>query len=69
MYTTLLFDADNTLLEFDKDERQALVRVMNEYSIPVSEDNIRTYSEINKGLWKQFEKGEITNIIHLLTCY
>ena len=60
MYTTLLFDADNTLLDFDKDERQALIRVLNEYGVPVSEENIKTYSKINQGLWKQFEKGEIT---------
>ena len=60
MYTTLLFDADNTLLDFDKDEKQALTGVMNEYGVPVSEENIRTYSEINQGLWKKFEKGEIT---------
>lgn len=59
-YTTILFDADNTLLDFDKDERQALTRVMAEYGVPISEENIRTYSEINKGLWKQLEKGEIT---------
>lgn len=59
-YTTVLFDADNTLLDFDKDERQALIRTMNNYGVPVSEENISTYSEINKGLWKQFEKGEIT---------
>lgn len=60
MYTTLLFDADNTLLDFNKDERQGLIRVLNEYKVPVSEENIATYSKINQGLWKQFEKGEIT---------
>ena len=59
-YSTLLFDADNTLLDFDKDERQALVKVLTEYSVPVNEENIKIYTEINKGLWKQFEKGEIT---------
>lgn len=59
-YTTLLFDADNTLLNFDEDERQALIKVMTFYKVPVSEENIHIYSEINKGLWKQFEKGEIT---------
>lgn len=60
MYTTLLFDADNTLLDFDKDERQALIRVLTEYGVPVSEENISTYSKINQGLWKRLEKGEIT---------
>lgn len=59
-YTTLLFDADNTLLDFNKDERQALIRTLEEYSVPISDENIKIYTEINKGLWKQFEKGEIT---------
>ncbi len=56
----MLFDADNTLLDFDKDERQALIRTMTEYGVPVSEENIGVYVNINKGLWKQLEKGEIT---------
>ena len=59
-YSTLLFDADNTLLDFDRDERQALIKTLTEYSVPVNEENIKIYTEINKGLWKQFEKGEIT---------
>ncbi len=59
-YTTILFDADNTLLNFDKDEHQALVKTMKEYGIPVSDDNISTYVNINKGLWKKIETGEIT---------
>lgn len=59
-YSTILFDADNTLLNFDLDERQALIKAMTEYGVPVSEENIRIYVDINKGLWKQLEKGEIT---------
>ncbi|MBQ8502721.1 MAG: YjjG family noncanonical pyrimidine nucleotidase [Clostridia bacterium] len=59
-YSTILFDADNTLLNFDLDERQALIKTMTEYGVPVNEENISTYVNINKGLWKQLEKGEIT---------
>lgn len=59
-FSTILFDADNTLLNFDKDERQALIKTMTEYGVPVSEENIKAYVDINKGLWKQLEKGEIT---------
>lgn len=58
-YTTLLFDADNTLLDFDKAENVALKNVMKDYSLPVTEENCRKYSEINDALWKKFEKGEI----------
>lgn len=59
-YTTILFDADNTLLNFDKDEHQALVKTLKEYGVPVTDENISTYVKINQGLWKQLEKGEIT---------
>lgn len=59
-FTALLFDADNTLLDFDKDERQALIKTLEHYGVPATEDNIKIYSDINKGMWKAFEKGEIT---------
>ena len=58
--TTVLFDADNTLLDFFKDEHQALVRALEHFGVPVTDENIAIYSEINQGLWKQLEKGEIT---------
>lgn len=58
-YTTLLIDADNTLLDFDKAENEALKSVMAIYKLPATEENCRKYSEINDALWKRFEKGEI----------
>lgn len=59
-YTTLLFDADDTLLDFHKDERQALEKTMKHYGVPITEENIKIYSDINQGMWKQLERGEIT---------
>ncbi len=61
-YTTLLFDADNTLLDFSKAERMSLIKTMEHFSVPVTEENIRKYVEINQGLWKQIEKKEITKL-------
>ena len=58
-YTTILFDADETLLDFGKDETQALTAIMEKYGIETSEENIKTYKEINIGLWKALERGEI----------
>jgi len=58
--TTVLFDADNTLLDFLKDEHQALARVLETLGVPATDENISIYSRINQGLWKQLEKGEIT---------
>lgn len=58
-YSTILFDADDTLLDFGKDETQSLTAVMEKYGIEKSEENISAYKEINVGLWKAIERGEI----------
>ena len=58
-YTSILFDADNTLLDFDKAENVGLKKVMELYNLPITDENCRKYSEINAALWKKFEKGEI----------
>lgn len=58
-YTTLLFDADNTLLDFTAAEEQAIKMTCEELSVPFSEDVGKLYSRINDSLWKGFEKGEI----------
>ena len=58
-YTTILFDADDTLLDFGKDETQALTNIMKKYGIETSEENIKAYKEINVSLWKALERGEI----------
>lgn len=59
-FTTLLFDADDTLLDFHKDERQALIKALTHFGVPVTEENIQIYSDINQGMWRQLEKEEIT---------
>ncbi len=58
-YTTLLFDADETLLNFDKDETDALSKILDECGIAKTAENISAYKEINLGLWKALERGEI----------
>ncbi len=58
-YTTILFDADGTLLDFERSEREAISEAMVRYGIEPTDENVRMYSEINDGLWKQLERGEI----------
>ena len=58
-YTTILFDADDTLLDFDKDETNALIKTLENHSVPITEENISIYKEVNIGLWKALERGEI----------
>lgn len=58
-YTTLLFDADNTLLDFFAAEERAIEITCKHFSIPYSKEVGKTYSKINDSFWKMFEKGEI----------
>lgn len=58
-YTTILFDADETLLNFNKDETDALIKTLQNHSVPTTKENISIYKEVNQGLWKALERGEI----------
>ena len=59
IYYCILFDADNTLLDFDAAERKALAETLTEYGIEPSSETVQKYREINEGLWRQLEKGQI----------
>lgn len=58
-YKTLLFDADGTLLDFEKTEEMALIHTFEKYNIILSEEIKETYTKINHSLWKEFEEGLI----------
>lgn len=58
-YPILLFDADGTLLDFNRDEYEALGKTLTAYHLP-SDDHVKAkYHEINQSLWKRFERGQI----------
>ena len=57
-YQVLLFDLDETILDFKKAEMEALDEVFTDNGIPVSDDLIAAYEEVNAALWKMIEKGE-----------
>lgn len=59
-YTTLLFDIDNTILDFEKDEKIALTKTLKENGLPYDEETTNKYSYFNSIMWKKFEKGEAT---------
>ena len=61
-YDILLFDADDTLFDFGKAERRAIINTFDKFSIPADEDNIELYVKINKDCWRQLERGEIDKI-------
>ena len=59
-YDVILWDADDTLLDFQRSEASALERAFAEYDLPLTEEIRRGYLEINHGLWKALERGEVT---------
>ncbi len=58
-YRWILFDADNTLFDFDRSEKFALEQAFYDYKIPFSEEFVTVYHEVNKQCWKAFEEGEM----------
>ena len=58
-YYCILFDADNTLLDFDAAESKALAETLVQYHIEPSNETVYKYREINEALWRQLEKGQI----------
>lgn len=58
-YKFILFDADATLLDFKRSEYEAVIDVLKRFDLPVSDEIIAKYSEINEMHWKMLERGEI----------
>lgn len=59
-YDVLLVDNDNTLMDFDAAERQALLLALRTYGLPDDEATCAAYHEINDACWKALERGETT---------
>ncbi len=59
-YHWLIFDADHTLFDFDRSEKAALQDTLRAFDLPADDSIHQAYQGINKPLWKQLEKGQIT---------
>lgn len=60
-YEIIIFDADETLFDFIKSERDAFKNTMLEFDIEYNENHhLKIYHGINADIWKEFEKGLIT---------
>lgn len=57
MYKHILFDADNTLLDFDKAEEISICNTFKFFGINIRYS--KRFSEINSSLWRLFETGGI----------
>ena len=60
IYTCVLLDVDNTLLDFDAAERQALTDMLTEYDLPHDAAACETYHTVNRELWDALAKGQLT---------
>lgn len=60
MIKALFTDIDNTILDFNKCELEAIKPVLAYYHIPATDENINLYSSINLNHWKMLERKEIT---------
>lgn len=59
-YDYVLLDVDNTLLDFDGSEVEALLATLKAYGYPTTEESFRVYHRGNRSLWDAFERGEIS---------
>lgn len=61
-YDKILFDLDNTLIDFDEAEKNALRFNFLEFNLPYKDEYNALYHEINDKLWKKLERGEIERL-------
>lgn len=60
-YEYLLFDLDDTLLDFAAAQENAFKKLLADENIIYSHELFETYEKINKALWRRFELGEMSN--------
>ena len=56
-YQFLLFDIDNTLMDFNAGEKIALFQTMVEFGAPIQDEEYHAYLAINQAQWAKFEQG------------
>ena len=56
----VLFDADNTLFDFDRAEHEALKGVLAAHGYPTDPATLEVYLAVNRDLWARFDRGEVT---------
>lgn len=58
-YNALLFDADQTLLDFSLAEREGIRQVLAHWDVPFSEELLQLYVDSNKLAWHYYELGQM----------
>ena len=57
---TLLFDADDTLLDFDAAETNSITKTLEELNILHYDNIVESYKTFNLQCWKEYEKNLLT---------
>ena len=60
MIRAIVFDVDDTLLDFGKCSKHALMQACTEQNVPYSDLLYDTFNARNAFFWQQIEKGELT---------
>lgn len=58
-YQWLLFDADGTLFDYDRAEKNALQNTFAQLGYPFEEQYLAAYRRVNQAIWQEFEQGQI----------
>lgn len=58
-YQTLLFDIDDTLLDFGASAEASLALMFKHFGLSLTDEIKERYEVINQNLWRQFERREI----------
>lgn len=58
-YDTVLLDADMTIFDFERSERESLRRTLRLHGLPCTDQVEATYLKINRALWDAFARGEV----------
>lgn len=60
MIKVILWDVDGTLLNFKEAEKAAIRSLFKEFSFGTcTDEDVETYSAINREFWKKIERGEV----------
>ena len=72
MIKNILFDLDDTILDFGKAEENAIIKTLSALGTEPTDATIRRYSEINLSQWKLLELGQLTReeiTVHRFTLF
>lgn len=64
-YKYLLWDVDDTLIDFKSSERVALKMCFEQFGVVLTDEDVKIYSEINHNYWELLAQGKIEKTVML----